>query len=150
MAARFVRLGSVVTLALIAACRIETSDGGDPNDPDGDGKPGKQDSPENRTDESDAQKEAEKDTPTAFTGTQIRYNDADKGVADPAAEFRALVVVPFRDSAALRNAVTAMYTPGDPTFRKYLSKSAFMDTYAPAQETIAEVSSFFTSNGMKV
>lgn len=146
MVARFVRL-SFVTLALLAACRIETSGGKD--DEDGAGGANK-DSKENGRDETEAEKEAEKDTPTSFTGTQIRFNDTDTGVADPAAELRALVVVPFRDSLGLRNAVTEMYTPGSDTFRKYLSKDAFMNQYAPTPATIDEVSSFFTSNGMKI
>jgi kumamolisin len=141
--------------ALVAACHIETSSSGKGGDDDDDdtssGKSSaNKDSKESKQDESEAEKEAEKDTPSSFTGTQIRFNDSDKGVADTSAAFRALVVVPLRDSANLREAVTAMYTPGDPTFRKYLSKADFIAKYAPTQASIDEVSSFFTSNGMKV
>ena len=152
MSARLCILSLAALTALVStinACRIDTSKGGGDDDDDGPGgKSG--DSKESKQDETEAEKEAEKDTPTSFTGTQKRYNDADTGVADASAQFRALVVIPFRDSLGLRNAVTAMYTPGDPTFRKYLSKDAFMSTYAPTQTSVDEVSSFFTSNGMKV
>lgn len=142
-------LTALVTFS--AACRIDTSSGaGDDDDDNGSSGGTNKDSKENGQDETAAEKEAEKDTPTSFTGTQLRFNDTDKGVADTTAQFRALVVVPFRDSLGLRNAVTAMYTPGDATFRKYLTKAQFTDTYAPTQAQVDEVSGFFTSNGMKI
>lgn len=154
MATRLFTLGSclvsLVLVGLAGACRIDTSSGGDDDGNGGSSGGPNKDSKEDGRDETEAEKEAEKDTPTSFTGTQLRYNDVDKGAADPTAKLRALVVVPFRDSLGLRNAVTAMYTPGDPTFRKYLSKDAFMERYAPTTASIEEVSSFFTSNGMTI
>lgn len=146
-------LALFTTTLVVAACHIETTStnaGSGDDDASGKTKTSKDSKEGDGRDETEAEKEAEKDTPASFTGTQIRYNDTDKGVADTTAPFRALVVVPLRDSVTLRNAVTAMYTPGDPTFRRYLSKSDFMDRYAPTASSIDEVSRFFTSNGMKV
>ena len=75
---------------------------------------------------------------------------ADEGPASGTAGFRALIALPIQNQSQLAEAVTGMYTPGSPTFRKYLTPSAWSASYAPPASTVALVSSFLDANGMQV
>ena len=86
----------------------------------------------------------------AVTGTQALEGDVPEGIAPKDGSFRALLVLTLTNEAGLRSLVDAMYTPGNASFRQYLSVASFEATYAPSQANLAAVTSWVTSQGMTV
>ena len=56
----------------------------------------------------------------------------------------------LRNTGALDRFVTAVSTPGDPQFGRYLTPDQFMAAYGPTQDDVDRVTGFLTSQGMTV
>jgi kumamolisin len=136
----------------ICACHATIGGGGDTKSSSGGASEGTGTGPvaAGTEDDPQGQTDQEEQAPVKFTGTAIRSGDTDDGVADDSAELKTNFNLPVLQINELISAVHDMYTPGNAAFRKYKTVDEVNSTFMPSQATVDAVSSWITSNGMKV
>ena len=72
------------------------------------------------------------------------------GIVDPAQMISLKVVLNYRDSAGLANVVRSVSDPASPRFRQFLTTSQFNDRFAPSEASVAAVTSWLSSTGLRV
>jgi kumamolisin len=60
------------------------------------------------------------------------------------------LVLPLRDPAGLDNFLRDLYTPGNPSYHKFLTPAQFTVRFGPTQEQYDEVVNFARNNGLQV
>ena len=98
---------------------------------------------------------------TVFTGPALRAQthqierpaitavSTDLGRIQPAAPITLTVHLNMHDQAAFDNAVKAIYTPGSPTYHRWMTSSQIAG-YAPTADEVQSVVSALKSNGLAV
>ena len=143
----------VLGLAATSACSKNSDSGIDGDNPDGSALPdgGTGDAgtgdPDMGTMMPPPNEQNGTETPVAAT---YWPKGVDQGVADPDANFRALITLQLRDQAGLAAVISNLYDPTSAQFRKYLSVSDFLAAYAPTTDTVSAVKDWLTSQGFKV
>lgn len=79
-------------------------------------------------------------------GTSPAYTDL--GPADPSAGIRALIALPIREPELLDAALVAMYDPASPSFRRYLTRDAWMAQHAPPAADVADLTAWIAEHGL--
>ena len=97
-------------------------------------------------------------TASAAPGTQeipgsvpswaVSANDAGTTAADTSVEGE--IYLPLRDQAGAQALATAVSTPGDAKYGKYLTPTQWIGTYAPTRADLKTITDFVTSQGLTV
>ena len=60
------------------------------------------------------------------------------------------LVLPLRDPAGVKSFLSALYTPGNPSYHQFLTPAQFTARFGPTQEQYDEVVNFAKTNGLQV
>jgi kumamolisin len=82
----------------------------------------------------------------AFQATAIGASDS----VEPAASVTVTVALNLRNKAQAEALITALHTPGNAQFHKFLTTAQFAAEFGPSAATLAQVSSHFQSRGFTV
>src|SRR5262249_28302188 len=68
----------------------------------------------------------------------------------PDEKFTAIIMLQLRNQGDLISLINNLYNSGSSQFRKYLTASDFLSSYAPASSTVDSVKGWLTSNGFTI